>query len=63
MRHAQLVTLADVEPHGWNCEGCNREFKPGHLAYGEWTGMVEDDPLYSNWVCSDCEVKYGSDEL
>lgn len=66
---AKTVTEADVTPHGWVCEFCDKEFKPGDVAIGtkisgERGGdpyglnpMTPDDPWTDNYVTSDwaCE--------
>jgi len=54
---SQVVTAADLQPYGWCCEGCNRDFHEGDVVFGEWTGMVDDLPLESNFVCLDCKEK------
>jgi len=50
----RIVTLADLIPNGWTCEGCGYLFDVGDVAYGELTGMVGPDPVESNWRCVTC---------
>lgn len=50
----QTVTASDVE-HGWLCESCHAEFRPGDNAYGIPTGMTADGtPIEGDWSCLTC---------
>lgn len=53
----RIVTVEDVEPHGWRCEGinCDRLFQPGDYAYGVITSVFESgDMVESDYRCLTC---------